>query len=87
MGAILEPEDEVLILAPHWPLITGIVRCYHGRPVVVPFVGEVDSPESAVERVRARRGPRTVALYISTPNNPTGVVFPRTWVEALVASS
>jgi len=84
MGAILDPGDEVLILAPHWPLITGIVRCCHGRPVVVPFVGAVDSPESAVEQVRARRGPRTAALYLSTPNNPTGVVFPRSWVRALV---
>ena len=30
-GAILEPGDEVLILAPHWPLIAGIVRSFHGR--------------------------------------------------------
>jgi len=85
MGAILEPGDEVLILAPYWPLITGIVRCYHGRPVAVPFIGRVDSPESAVAAVRAQLSPRTVALYLSTPNNPTGVVFPRSWVEALVA--
>ena len=39
MGAILEPGDEVLVLAPYWPLITGIVRCYHAQPVVVPFIG------------------------------------------------
>ncbi len=85
MGAILEPGDEVLVLAPHWPLITGIVRCYHGRPVVVPFLGEVDSAETAVAQVRAHHTARTAALYLSTPNNPTGVVLPRPWIEALVA--
>ena len=84
LGAILEPGDEVLVLAPYWPLIDGIVRCCHARPVAVPFIGEVDSPETAVERVRRFLSERTAALYVSTPNNPTGVVLPRAWIEALV---
>ena len=83
-GAILEPGDEVLILAPYWPLISGIVRSFRGRPVAVPFVGEVDSPESSVEAVERYLTDRTVALYISTPNNPTGRVIPPPWIEALV---
>ena len=84
LGAILEPGDEVLVLAPYWPLITGIVRCYHAQPVVAPLIGRADSPETAVEQVRGHLTERTVALYISTPNNPTGVVLPPSWVEALV---
>jgi aspartate/methionine/tyrosine aminotransferase len=84
-GAILAPGDEVLQLAPHWPLITGIVRSFHGVPVDVPFFGAVDSPETAVEAVRARKTSRTVALYLNTPCNPTGRTIPRTWIEALVA--
>lgn len=83
-GAILSPGDEVLILAPYWPLIDGIVRSFHGVPAIVPFLGVADSPESAVEIVRRHRTPRTVALYLNTPNNPTGRVLPRSWVEALV---
>ena len=35
-GALLDPGDEVLILAPYWPLIEGIVRSFHGTPVAVP---------------------------------------------------
>ena len=46
MGSILEPGDEVLVLAPYWPLIPGVVQCYRGRPVIVPFLGTADSPES-----------------------------------------
>lgn len=84
LGAILEPGDEVLVLAPHWPLITGIVRCCHGRPTVVPFLGVADSAEAAVELVERHRTARTAALYLSTPNNPTGGVLPRSWIEALV---
>jgi N-succinyldiaminopimelate aminotransferase len=84
LGAILEPGDQVLVLAPYWPLITGIVRCSHAEPVEVPFIGVVDSADSAVERCREQRTERTVAIYISTPNNPTGTVLPGAWVEAVV---
>ncbi len=85
VGATVEPGDEVLILAPHWPLIEGIVRSFHGVPIAVPFIGTVDSPESAVEAVRTKKTARTVALYLSTPNNPTGRTLPGPWIEALVA--
>jgi aspartate/methionine/tyrosine aminotransferase len=85
-GAILEPGDEVLILAPYWPLIAGIVHSFHGRPVAVPVLaGETASADEAVAACAARLGERTVALYLSTPNNPSGRLLPRDWVEALVA--
>ena len=83
IGAIVEPSDEVLILAPHWPLIAGIVRSFHGQPVAVPFIDHADSPESAVEAVAPFLTGKTVALYLSTPNNPTGRVIPRSWLESL----
>jgi aspartate/methionine/tyrosine aminotransferase len=83
-GAIQAPGDEVLLLAPHWPLITGIVRSFHGVPVDVPFFGAADSPETAVDAVREKLTPRTIALYFNTPSNPTGKVIPRSWIEALV---
>ncbi len=83
-GAIVDPGDEVLLLAPFWPLIHGIVRSFRGKPVPVPFFGEADSPESAVEAVRRHLTGRTVALYFNTPNNPSGRTIPRAWLEALV---
>jgi N-succinyldiaminopimelate aminotransferase len=83
-GAILSPGDEVLLLAPHWPLITGIVQSFHGVPVDVPFFGAADSPETAVDLVRERLTERTVALYLNTPSNPAGRLIPRPWIEALV---
>ncbi len=93
LAAIVEPGDEVLLLAPHWPLVAGLVGAFGGLPVDVPFHraagggdgGVPDSPQAAVAAVAARRTERTVALYFNSPNNPTGEVLPRSWIEALVA--
>ncbi len=86
VGAIASPGDEVLLAAPYWPLIEGIVRAFHAVPVAVPLFGipdPPDSPESLVAAFEARRTPRTVALYVNTPNNPSGQLLPAPWLEAL----
>lgn len=83
VGAMIRPGEEVLILAPFWPLVRGIVQASGGVPIEVPFYDRVDSAESAVEAVRARLSPATVALYVSTPSNPTGRVLPESWLVAL----
>lgn len=85
IGAIADPGDEVLILAPFWPLIRGIARALRAEPVEVPFFDRVGTLEEAVAAVRARLSPRSVALYVSTPSNPTGRVLPAAWLEALAA--
>jgi len=84
VGAIVSPGDEVLILAPHWPLIEGHVRMAGGVPVDVPFFGVADAASTAAATVEAALTPRAVALYVNTPSNPTGRVIPRGWLEALV---
>jgi aspartate/methionine/tyrosine aminotransferase len=83
VGALASPGDEILILAPYWPLIRGVVSAFRATPVEIPFFDRVASADDAVEAVRAGLGPRTVALYVSTPSNPTGRVLPRPWLEAL----
>jgi len=85
VGGLVSPGDEVLVLAPYWPLIAGITRSFHGTPVPVPFIGEVDGPEAAVDAVEAKRTERTSVLYLNTPNNPTGRIIDRPIIEALVA--
>ncbi len=84
IGAVTDPGDEILLLAPYWPLIAGIVHSFHGVPVAVPFLGPVHSPETAVQALRERRTERSTAIYVSTPNNPTGQVIPHHWIEAIV---
>jgi len=83
LGMLASPGEEVLILAPFWPLIRGIVQAFRAVPVEVPFYDRVDSADAAVAAVRAHLTERSVALYVSTPSNPTGRVLPRAWLEAL----
>jgi len=83
IGAITQPDDELIILSPYWPLTSGIARCYRVKPVEAPFFGEATSIESALEIVERYRTDRTVAIYMNTPNNPTGQVLPSSWVAAL----
>jgi aspartate/methionine/tyrosine aminotransferase len=83
IGMFLAPGEEVLILAPFWPLIRGVVTTFRGVPVEVPFYGLVDNAEAAVEAVAERINERTAALYVSTPSNPTGLVLPADWLQAL----
>jgi N-succinyldiaminopimelate aminotransferase len=85
VGAVVSPGEEVLLLAPHWPLIEGHVRMAGGVPVDVPFFGAAESAETAVAAVETAATSRTVALYVNTPSNPTGLVIPRAWLEALAA--
>ncbi|MBW2315360.1 MAG: pyridoxal phosphate-dependent aminotransferase [Deltaproteobacteria bacterium] len=85
VGSIAAPGEEVLILSPFWPLIRGIVQSFRAVPVEVPFYDRVGSAAEAVAAVRARMSGRTVALYVSTPSNPTGCVMPGDWLEALAS--
>lgn len=82
--ALLEPGDEVVLLSPFWPLIRGIVASRSARAVELPFytrLGESSfDPEAALEAVIT---PRTVAVYVNTPNNPTGRVLDDAVVGAI----
>lgn len=76
----LSPGDEVLILAPYWPLASGIVRAVGAVPVCVPFY---DKTESIHDRISPYLSSKTVAVYFNSPNNPTGVLVNSSDVEEL----
>src|SRR5574337_1083465 len=84
VDTILDPGDEVIVLAPYWPLIRGMVASRGAVPVEVPFFDRLGAPGFDPEAAVARAiGPRTAALYLNTPNNPTGRVLPDEVVTAL----
>lgn len=84
VGATVGVGDEVLILAPHWPLIAGMVHLFGGTPVRVPWFGAVRGPDAGVAALEARRTSRTRAVYLCTPSNPTGLVLTPDELGALV---
>ncbi len=80
--AILDPGDEVIVLAPYWVSYPEMVRFAGGVPVEVetlPGEGFVPDPE----RVRRAITPRTKALVVNSPNNPTGAVYPEEVLRSL----
>ncbi|MCA9688475.1 MAG: pyridoxal phosphate-dependent aminotransferase [Nannocystaceae bacterium] len=83
--ALIAPGDEALILSPHWPLVSGVVEGAHGVAVRVPFHGVVHDPKDIAPLLERHVTPRTVALYLNTPSNPTGLVLPDAWLRELVA--
>ncbi len=70
--SLLNPGDEVLLLSPFWPLIRGIVQIHRGVPVEVPLYDRMDDVDAVVRTLEASCTDRTVAIYVNTPNNPTG---------------
>ena len=83
LQALLNNDDEVLIPAPDYPLWTAVVSLCRGRAV------HYRCDESAgwlpdLDDIAARIGPRTRALVVINPNNPTGAVYPRDLLEGLV---
>ena len=76
----LSPGDEVLILAPYWPLVAGIVRAVGAIPICVPFY---DREGTVQERIEPYLSSKTVAIYYNSPNNPTGLLLSKENVEAL----
>ncbi len=84
--AVLDPGDEVLLLAPYWPLMRGIVLSLAARPVEVPFTRQEGQGGSHLEGILEDRVKgRTAAIYVTTPNNPDGKVLTRTELEAIAA--
>ena len=84
MGTLLQDGDEVLILAPFWPLIGGAVQAAGGVIKAVPAIGLGCTLDGLLSLLSTACSDDTVAIYWNTPNNPTGLNIPRAWLDALV---
>jgi aspartate aminotransferase len=68
---LLDPGDEVLILAPYWVSYPAMVQLAQGMPVFVPAAAE-DNFLVSVDKLDRAVTDRTRAIIINTPSNPTG---------------
>jgi aspartate aminotransferase len=79
---LLEPGDQVLVPVPYWVTFPEIVRLSGGEPVFVePPRGQYKVTAEALE---GAAGPRTRALVLNSPNNPSGAVYAPSEIEAIV---
>ena len=84
LRALLHPGDEVLLPSPDYPLWSAATILNGGKPRYYRCLaenGHLPDPDE----VEALITPRTRALVLINPNNPTGAVYPRALLERLVA--
>lgn len=85
--AITNPGEEVIALTPCWPFFLGIVKMANCSVKQIPFyekLYENDIP-SVEEYLEKQISPKTVAIYVNTPNNPTGKVLSQEQMKAIAA--
>ena len=72
LKAVLDPGDEVIVLNPYFPEYEHYIQNHQGRLVAV----ETDDRfQPDIGRIAAAITPRTKAIILNSPNNPTGAVY------------
>jgi aspartate aminotransferase len=82
MMALVNKGDEVIVPAPYWVSYPEMVKLAEGTPIIVSAGIEQDFKITA-EQLEKAITPRTRALILCSPSNPTGSVYTREELEAL----
>jgi len=83
LNALLNAEDEVLLPAPDYPLYTAAVSLSGGRPVHY-ICDEQSDWFPDIADIRAKITPRTRAIVVINPNNPTGALYPESLLREII---
>ena len=80
--SILNPQDEVIVIAPYWVSYPEIIKMCLGKPVIVtPEDGTFTPRFSDIEKAVTSY---TRAIIVNSPNNPSGAIYPPELIEKLV---
>ncbi|HEY2255048.1 MAG TPA: pyridoxal phosphate-dependent aminotransferase [Variovorax sp.] len=83
-NALLNDGDELLLPAPDYPLWTAVASLSGGKPVH--YLCDEDSGwMPSLDDIRAKITPRTKAIVVINPNNPTGALYSEELLKAIVA--
>ena len=80
--SVLDPGDEVLLIAPYWVSYPAQVELCGAVPVVVTAPAETGFIPDLAD-VRAAITPRTKVIVINSPSNPTGAVYPPDLIQGM----
>jgi len=82
--SIIDPDDEVIVPAPYWVSYVEMVKLVEGTPMVVHTTME-NGFKLTPEQLESAITPRTKALILCSPSNPTGSVYTHDELAALAA--
>jgi aspartate aminotransferase len=80
--ALLNPQDEVIVLAPYWVSYPEIIKMVYGVPVIVTPEDGTLHPRMA--DIMKAVSPSTKAIIVNSPNNPSGLVFSEDFIRDIV---
>jgi len=80
--SLVDPQDEVIILAPYWVSYPEMVKLVSGVPVIV--TPEDGTFHPRLPEIEAALSSYTKAIIVNSPNNPSGVVFSESFIGELV---
>jgi aspartate aminotransferase len=83
LGAIVDPGDEVIFLSPPWFFYEALIAAAGAQPVRVkidPTTFDLD-----LDAIEAAIGPRTRAIIVNSPHNPTGKIYSAATLERLAS--
>jgi aspartate aminotransferase len=80
--SILNPNDEVILLAPYWVSYPEMIKMVYGIPVIV--TPEDGTFHPRLEDIERAISGNTRAIIINSPNNPSGEVFSDDFVASIV---
>ena len=78
---LTDPGDEIIYVSPPWFFYTPIIISRHGIPVSVPC--NQDTFDLDLDAIRQAITPKTRAVIVNSPNNPTGRIYPPEMLRAL----
>ncbi len=80
--ALINPGDQVIVLAPYWVSYPEMVKMVNGIPVIItPADGSFHPKLSEIEKAIT---PSTRAIIVNSPNNPSGAIFSDEFVSQIV---
>jgi aspartate aminotransferase len=80
--SLLNPQDEVILLAPYWVSYPEMIKMVYGIPVIVtPEDGSFHPRMADIERALS---PYTKAIVVNSPNNPSGSVYSKDFIGEIV---
>jgi aspartate aminotransferase len=80
LNAIHDPGDEVFFISPPWFFFEAMILAAQGVPVRVKVGADFDLDLGAIDTAIT---PRTRAIIVNSPNNPTGRIYPHDTLNSL----
>ncbi len=80
--SIVDPQDEVIMLAPYWVSYPEMIKMVYGIPVAV--VPEDGTFHPRMEDIEEAVSSYTKAIIVNSPNNPSGIVYSEDFIAEIV---